>query len=42
MAPFSVAVAQWDATKRARLIGLLTDAIAAAGVESPASRAVGP
>jgi len=28
-----VAVAQWDATERARLIGLLTDAIAAAGVE---------
>ena len=30
-----VAVAQWDATERARLIGLLTDAIAAAGVEPP-------
>ena len=37
-----VAVAQWDATERARLIGLLTDAIAAAGVEPPTGRPVGP
>jgi len=37
-----VAVAQWDATKRARLIGLLTDAIAAAGVAAPAGRPAGP
>jgi SAM-dependent methyltransferase len=37
-----VAVAQWDATERARLIGLLTDAIAAAGVEPPSGRPVGP
>src|SRR5207247_6896645 len=37
-----VAVAQWDATERARLIGLLTDAIAAAGVEPPRGRPVGP
>jgi SAM-dependent methyltransferase len=37
-----VAVAQWDATKRARLIGLLTDAIAAAGVEPPTGLAAGP
>jgi hypothetical protein len=34
-------VAQWDATERARLIGLLTDAIAAAGVEPPIGQ-VGP
>ena len=37
-----VAVAQWDATERARLIGLLTDAIAAAGVEPPIGQPVGP
>jgi ubiquinone/menaquinone biosynthesis C-methylase UbiE len=37
-----VGVAQWDANERARLIGLLTDAIAAAGVEPPAGRPVGP
>jgi ubiquinone/menaquinone biosynthesis C-methylase UbiE len=37
-----VAVAQWDATERARLIGLLTDAIAAAGVEPPTGQPVGP
>jgi len=37
-----VAVAQWDATERARLIGLLTDAIAAAGVELPRGQPVGP
>jgi len=37
-----VAVAQWDATERARLIGLVTDAIAAAGVEPPRGRPVGP
>ena len=37
-----VAVAQWDAAKRARLIGLITDAIAAAGVEPPTGRPVGP
>jgi SAM-dependent methyltransferase len=37
-----VAVAQWDASKRARLIGLLTDAIAAAGVESPTGSPTGP
>ena len=37
-----VAVAQWDATGRARLIGLVTDAIAAAGVKPPAGRPVGP
>jgi SAM-dependent methyltransferase len=37
-----VAVAQWDAGERARLIGLITDAIAAAGVESLAGRPVGP
>jgi ubiquinone/menaquinone biosynthesis C-methylase UbiE len=37
-----VAVAQWDAAKRARMIGLLTDAIAAAGVEPPTGRPVGP
>ncbi len=37
-----VAVAQWDAGARARLIGLLTDAIAAAGVKAPTGRPVGP
>ena len=37
-----VAVAQWDTGERARLIGLLTDAIAAAGVEPPTGRPVGP
>jgi ubiquinone/menaquinone biosynthesis C-methylase UbiE len=37
-----VAVAQWDAGERARLIGLLTDAIAAAGVEPTTGRPVGP
>jgi SAM-dependent methyltransferase len=37
-----VAVAQWDAGKQARLIGLLTDAIAAARVETPTGRPVGP
>jgi ubiquinone/menaquinone biosynthesis C-methylase UbiE len=37
-----VAVAQWDAGERARLIGFLTDAIAAAGVEPPTGRPVGP
>jgi len=37
-----VAVAQWDATERARLIGLFTDAIAAAGVEPPVGQPVGP
>ena len=37
-----VAVAQWDAGERARLIGLLTDAIATAGVEPPTGRPVGP
>jgi SAM-dependent methyltransferase len=37
-----VAVAQWDAAERARLVGLLTDAIAAAGVESPTGQPVGP
>ena len=37
-----VAVAQWDAGERARLIGLLTDAIAAAGVKPPTGRPVGP
>lgn len=37
-----VAVAQWDTGARARLIGLLTDAIAAAGVEPPADRPAGP
>ena len=37
-----VAVAQWDAGERAQLIGLLTDAIAAAGVKPPAGRPVGP
>jgi len=37
-----VAVAQWDAGERARLIGLLTDAIAAAGVEPPTGRPSGP
>jgi ubiquinone/menaquinone biosynthesis C-methylase UbiE len=37
-----VAVAQWDAGERARLIGLLTDAIAAAGVKPPTGRLVGP
>jgi SAM-dependent methyltransferase len=36
-----VAVAQWDAGQRARLIGLLTDAIAAAGVKPPTGRPVG-
>ena len=37
-----VAVAQWDAAERARLIGLLTDAIAAAGVQPPTGQPVGP
>ena len=37
-----VAVTQWDAGERARLIGLLTDAIAAAGVKPPTGRPVGP
>ena len=37
-----VAVAQWDAPKRARLIGLLTDAIAAAGVAPPTGLPAGP
>jgi SAM-dependent methyltransferase len=37
-----VAVAQWDATERARLLGLLTDATAAAGVEPPSGQPVGP
>jgi SAM-dependent methyltransferase len=37
-----VAVAQWDAGERARLIGLLTDAIAAAGIKPPPGRPVGP
>jgi ubiquinone/menaquinone biosynthesis C-methylase UbiE len=37
-----VAVAQWDAGERARLIGLLTDAIAAAGITPPTGRPVGP
>jgi ubiquinone/menaquinone biosynthesis C-methylase UbiE len=37
-----VAVAQWDASERARLIGLLTDAIATAGVEPLSGRPVGP
>jgi SAM-dependent methyltransferase len=37
-----VAVAQWDASKRARLIGLLTDAIAAAGVEPRTGTPTGP
>jgi SAM-dependent methyltransferase len=37
-----VAVAQWDAAERARLIGLLTDAIAAARVEPPTGRPAGP
>ena len=37
-----VAVTQWDAGERARLIGLLTDAIAAAGVEPTTGRPVGP
>ena len=38
----SLVVAQWDAGERARLIGLLTDAIAAAGVKPPTGRPVGP
>jgi SAM-dependent methyltransferase len=37
-----VAVAQWDVSARARLLGLFTDAIAASGVEPPAERPVGP
>ncbi len=37
-----VAVAQWDVSSRARLLGLLTDAIAAAGVEPPTDQALGP
>jgi SAM-dependent methyltransferase len=37
-----VAVAQWDVSSRARLLGLITDAIAATGVEPPADRPVGP
>jgi SAM-dependent methyltransferase len=37
-----VAVAQWDVSSRARLLGLLTDAIAAAGVEPPTGQPVGP
>ena len=37
-----VAVAQWDVSSRARLLGLITDAIAATGVEPPANRPVGP
>ena len=37
-----VAVAQWDAPERARLIGLLTDAIAAAGAAPPTGLPAGP
>jgi ubiquinone/menaquinone biosynthesis C-methylase UbiE len=37
-----VAVAQWDISSRARLLGLLTDAMAAAGVEPPTGQPVGP
>jgi ubiquinone/menaquinone biosynthesis C-methylase UbiE len=37
-----VAVAQWDASERARLIGLLNDAIAAAGIEPSTGRPLGP
>jgi ubiquinone/menaquinone biosynthesis C-methylase UbiE len=37
-----VAVAQWDAGERARLIGFFTDAMTAAGVKPPAGRPVGP
>ena len=37
-----VAVAQWDVSSRARLLGLITDAIAAAGVEPPTGKPVGP
>jgi ubiquinone/menaquinone biosynthesis C-methylase UbiE len=37
-----VAVAQWDVSSRARLLGLITDAIAATGVEPLVGRAVGP
>jgi ubiquinone/menaquinone biosynthesis C-methylase UbiE len=37
-----VAVAQWDVSSRDRLLGLITDAIAATGVEPPVDRAVGP
>ena len=37
-----VAVAQWDVSSRARLLGLITDAIAATGVEPPPDRRVGP
>jgi ubiquinone/menaquinone biosynthesis C-methylase UbiE len=37
-----VGIAQWDVGARARLIGLITDAIRAAGVEPAAGRPVGP
>jgi ubiquinone/menaquinone biosynthesis C-methylase UbiE len=37
-----VAVAQWDISSRARLLGLITDAIVATGVEPPADKPVGP
>jgi ubiquinone/menaquinone biosynthesis C-methylase UbiE len=37
-----VGIAQWDVGARARLIGLITDAITAAGVEPVAGRPVGP
>jgi SAM-dependent methyltransferase len=37
-----VAVAQWDVSSRARLLGLLTDAIAAAGAEPPTGQPLGP
>jgi SAM-dependent methyltransferase len=37
-----VAVAQWDVSSRARLHGLIADAIAATGVEPPEDRPVGP
>jgi SAM-dependent methyltransferase len=37
-----VAIAQWDVSSRNRLVGLIADAIVAAGVEPPAHLPVGP